>query len=123
MTLTADYIGPTGNGFTHVIFFGGHNYNYTETATDTISTTTDGLIAAINAGPDPYLYAVRANEFNRIILYSYVAGPAGENIIVNETSSNNTNTTVVQSVGAQLSITVYNPSTGGEAPARSSRHG
>jgi uncharacterized protein (TIGR03437 family) len=117
MTLTADYIGPTGNGFTHVVFYGGHNYSYTETATDTIPTTTAGLVAAINAGPDPYVYAVAANEYSRIVLYSYLAGPAGENIIVNQTASNNTNTTTVQSTGPQLSLTVYTPATCCEAPA------
>ncbi len=107
-------MGVTGNGFTHTILFGGKNYSYTETATDTIATTTAALAAQINAGPDPYLYAVVANEYNRIILYSYVAGPAGENILVFQESTTNV---AANTTGAQVSITVYNPSTCCDAPA------
>jgi uncharacterized protein (TIGR03437 family) len=113
MTLTSNYTGNTGNGFVHVLYYGGAVYSYTETATDTISTTTDGLVAAVNAGPDPYVYAVRANEYNRIIIYSYISGPAGENIaIFGQAATASANT-----AGAQLTISVYNPTTGYDHPA------
>jgi uncharacterized protein (TIGR03437 family) len=115
MTLNTDYVGATGNGFTHVIYYGGINYSYTETATDTITTVTSNMVALINAGPNPYLYAVMANEYNRMILYSYVAGPAGEGI--NIQSAQTTNVVANADVGAQLSITVYNATTGYDAPA------
>lgn len=114
LTLTSEYVGPTGNGFTHVITYGGANYSYVETATDTIATTTAAMVNLINAGPDPYVYAVLANEYNRIILYSYVAGPAGEGINVFEQATTNV---VANTNGAQLSITVYNPTTCCDAPA------
>ncbi len=115
LTLNTNYVGVTGNGFTHVILYGGRIYQYTETATDTITTTTTNLVNAINNGNDPYLYAVQANEYNRLILYSYVAGPAGENINIFEQTS--TNVAANADVGAQLSITVYNPATCCDAPA------
>jgi len=114
ITLSSNYVGPTGNGFTHVITFGGKNYSYTETATDTISTVTAAVVALINAGPDPYLYAVQGNEFNRMILYSYVAGPAGENIPILQQATTNV---VANTAGAQLNVTVYNPTTCCDAPA------
>jgi uncharacterized protein (TIGR03437 family) len=113
MTLATNYTGVTGNGFTHSLYFGGHIYSYTESATDTISTETDALIAAINAGPDPYIYAVRANEYNRIIVYSYVSGPAGENIKVFGEAT----TTSSNSAGAQITVSVYNPVTNYDHPA------
>ena len=115
ITLNTNYIGVTGNGFTHVILYGGRIYNYTETATDTIATTTANLVKVINAGNDPYLYAVLANEYNRMILYSNVVGPAGDNINIIEQTT--TNVVANATIGAQLSITVYNPSTCCEAPA------
>jgi len=115
LTLNTNYVGVTGNGFTHVITYGGRNYNYTETATDTIATTTANMVNVINAAADPYLYAVLGNEYNRIILYSFVAGPAGENINILEQST--TNVAANANIGAQLNITVYNPSTCCEAPA------
>jgi len=114
ITLTSNYLGPTGNGFTHVILYGGKNYSYTETATDTIATVVSNMVSVINAGPDPYLYAVQGNEYNRMILYSYVAGPAGENVIISQQSTTNI---VANTTGANLSITVYNPSTCCDAPA------
>ena len=113
MTLSSNYLGPTGNNFTHVIYYGGKNYTYSETSTDTIATTTAGLAAVINAGPDPYVYAVVNNEYNRLILYSYVEGPAGEGIIINQTSA----TTAANTQGANVNITVYNPSTCCDHPA------
>jgi hypothetical protein len=113
MTLTSNYIGVTGNGFTHILYFGGKLYSYSETDTDTISSTTDGLVAAINAGPDPYVYAVRANEYNRLVIYSYISGPAGEGIkIFGQASSTSDN-----SAGAQLTVSVYNPETNYDHPA------
>jgi uncharacterized protein (TIGR03437 family) len=113
LTLTSNYIGVTGNGFVATLFFGGKVYSYRETATDTISTTTDGLVAAINAGPDPYIYAVRANEYNRLIVYSYISGPAGEHVkIFGQASTTSDNTS-----GAQLSVSVYNPETAYDHPA------
>lgn len=115
LTLNTAYIGVTGNGFTHVITYGGRNYSYTETATDTIATTTANMVNVINSAGDPYLYAVLGNEYDRIILYAFVAGPAGENINVLEQST--TNVAANADVGAQLDITVYNPSTCCEAPA------
>lgn len=113
LTLTTNYTGVTGNGFVQTLFFGGKIYSYSETATDTISSATDGLVAAINAGPDPYVYAVRANEYNRLIIYSYVSGPAGEHVkIFGQASSTSSN-----SAGAQLSVSVYNPETNYDHPA------
>ena len=115
LTLNTAYVGVTGNGFTHTILYGGRLYQYVETATDTIATTTTNLVNAINSGNDPYLYAVQANEYNRMILYSYAAGPSGENINIFEQTT--TNVVANADIGAQLSITVYNPSTCCDAPA------
>jgi uncharacterized protein (TIGR03437 family) len=114
ITLTSNYLGTTGNGFTHTILYGGKIYSYTETATDTINSVTTAIVAAINAGPDPYVYAVQANEYNRMILYAYTAGPAGENIPINSQSTTNV---IANTAGSQLTITVYNPSTCCDAPA------
>ncbi len=113
MTLASTYTGPTGNGFTHQIFYGGTNYSYTETASDTIATVTAGLVNLINAGPDPYVYAVLNNEYNRIIIYSYLEGPAGEGILINQTPS----TITANTQGANVSLTVYNASTCCDHPA------
>jgi uncharacterized protein (TIGR03437 family) len=115
ITLTSNYLGVTGNGFTHVILYGGANYSYTETATDTITTVTTNLVNIINSAPDPYVYAVQSNEYNRIILYAYVTGPAGEGINVGEQAT--TNVVANFDVGAQISVTVYNPSTCCDHPA------
>jgi uncharacterized protein (TIGR03437 family) len=115
LTLNTNYVGVTGNGFTHTILYGGRIYQYVETATDTIATTTTNLVNAINSGNDPYLYAVQANEYDRMILYAYAAGPSGENINIFEQTT--TNVVANADVGAQLSITVYNPSTCCDAPA------
>jgi uncharacterized protein (TIGR03437 family) len=113
ITLTATYGGPTGNGFTHVLYFGGRAYSYTEVTGDTMATVTAGLVNAINAGPDPYVYAVVNNEYNRIILYSYTEGPAGEGIGVTQT----TTTIPANSQGANVNVAVYNPATCCDAPA------
>jgi uncharacterized protein (TIGR03437 family) len=113
ITLASNYTDASGSGLTFVIYFGGRVYTYSETATDTISTTTDGLVAAINAGSDPYVYAVRANEYNRLIIYSYLSGPAGENINIFGQST----TTAANTEGAQLTVSVYNPSTCCDHPA------
>ena len=113
ITLTSNYLGVTGNGFTHAIYFGGRNYSYTEVANDTISTVVDALVAAVNGGPDPYVYAVRANEYNRMILYALVPGPAGDGVnIFGQVASIPAN-----AVGAQVNITVYNPATCCDHPA------
>src|SRR5205814_8340670 len=101
--------------FSHTILYGGQHYPYTETATDTIQTTTTNLVAAINAGSDPYLFAVKGNEYNRIILYSFVTGPAGEGIKV--TSQQTTNVSANFTTGPQLNISVYYPATCCDAPA------
>lgn len=113
MTLATSYTGPTGNGFTHTIYYGGHNYSYTEQTGDTIATVVAGLVNLINAGPDPYVYAVVNNEYNRLILYSYLEGPAGEGVIVNQAVS----TITANTQGANVSLTVYNPSTCCDHPA------
>ena len=113
LTLTSNYLGTTGNGFTHAIYFGGTNYSYTEGANDTIATVTAGLVNLINSGPDPYVYAVVNNEFNRIIFYSYLDGPAGEGININQFST----TIVANTQGANVSLTVYQPATCCDAPA------
>ena len=57
---------------------------------------------------------MQANEYNRIILYAYEAGPAGEGIIVNQQATSNV---VANTAGPNLGITVYNPSTCCDAPA------
>ena len=59
ITLTSNYLGITGNGFTHVILFGGRNYSYTETATDTIATDYRGHSCRHQCGSGP-LFICRA---------------------------------------------------------------
>jgi uncharacterized protein (TIGR03437 family) len=76
-------------------------YSYTVTATDTLPTVRDGIVNAINSGPDPNVIASSANEFQRILLTARLPGPAGENITVSQTVSST----------ATESITVFNPIT------------
>jgi uncharacterized protein (TIGR03437 family) len=114
LTLSTSFTGTTINSNTPTILYGGKAYSYTETATDTIATVTAGLAAAVNNGPDPYVYAVVANEFNRIVLYSYEAGPAGEGVNV---FGEGTTTTANAATGSQLTISAYNPTTCCDAPA------
>ncbi len=78
-----------------------NSYSYTVTATDTLPTVRDGIVNAINNAPDPNVIASSANEFQRILLTARLPGPAGENIIVNQT----VNSTATES------ITVFNPIT------------
>jgi uncharacterized protein (TIGR03437 family) len=82
----------------------GNSYNYTVQATDALSNVRDGLIAAINAGPDPSVYAGAANEFTRITLTALTAGPEGENAAVTATETNNTANT-----STEILLTVFNP--------------
>lgn len=113
ITLTTNYVGPTGNAFIGLVTWGGTNYIYNETATDTIATATQGMVNVINSAGDPYVYAVLNDEYNRFILYSYVDGPAGEGINVfqqNFTTSTNT-------AGANISATVYSAATCCDHPA------
>lgn len=84
----------------------GTSYNYTVQASDTLANVRDGLIAAINAGPDPYVYAGAANEFTRITLTALTAGPEGENIPIEASETNNTANT-----STEILLTVFNPVT------------
>ena len=77
------------------------SYSYTVGATDTLVNVRDGIVNAINAGPDPNLIASSANEFQRILLTARLPGPAGENISITQT----VNTTATES------ITIFNPIT------------
>jgi len=78
-----------------------NSYTYTVTSTDTLVTIRNGIVAAINAGPDPNVVASNSNEFQRILLTARLPGPAGENISVTQTVS----TTATES------ITLFNPIT------------
>jgi uncharacterized protein (TIGR03437 family) len=76
-------------------------YTYTVLSTDTLATVRDGIVRAINNGPDPNLIATASNEFQRLLFRARVPGPAGEGI------------TITQSVSANAteSITIFNPIT------------
>lgn len=78
-----------------------NSYVYKVQKNDTLSSVRDGIVAAINNGPDPNVIALPANEFQRVIIEARVPGPAGEGITVGQ--SVNTNATE--------SITIFNPST------------
>ncbi len=113
ITLTVPYAGSNTNNQGYTMSYGGRNYSYTETATDTLASTTAGLVNAINAGLDPYVYAVFNNEYNRIILYSLLEGPASPTISVFAMSG----TTPDNITGPSLSITPYNDTLCCGAPA------
>ena len=78
-----DLIGVDGTiqaGDVATITINGTAYNYTVTATDTLATVRDALIAAINSAPDPNVHASVANEYFRIALTANAPGPQGEGI-------------------------------------------
>ncbi len=103
-----DLIGVDGliqAGDVGTVTINGASYNYTVTATDTLATVRDALIAAINSAPDPNVIASVANEYTRIALTAITPGPQGEGITVTvsvTTASTNT-------AGASLLLTAYNP--------------
>jgi uncharacterized protein (TIGR03437 family) len=87
------------------VTIGSATYTYTVTASDTLQTVRDALIAAINRAPDPNVYAYVTNEYTRFGLVAINPGPQGEGtaVTVNVTTAS-TNTS-----GAALLLTAYNP--------------
>jgi uncharacterized protein (TIGR03437 family) len=75
-----------------------NSYNYTVLSTDTLASVRDALVNLINTAPDPNVFAVAGNEFQRVLLIARLPGPAGENI------------SLAQSVSANATeiITIYN---------------
>jgi sugar lactone lactonase YvrE len=80
-------------------------YSYTITATDTLDTIRDGLVALINQ--DPKVTAASAGVFDRIIIKARVQGPDGNGIAIGGSSSTTTGAT--QAVG--LIVTAFNVTT------------
>jgi uncharacterized protein (TIGR03437 family) len=83
----------------------GITYSYTVQASDTLLTVAAALIAAIDSGPDPNVYAYATNEYARLALVSLVPGPQGEGIPIAE----NVTTATTNTAGPELLLTVYNP--------------
>ena len=100
-----DVDGTAQAGDTGTIMIGNSSYSYTVTSTDTLQTIRDGLIAAINGAPDPNVYAVATNEYTRLALYAFTPGPEGEGTPISQT----TTTIAANTAGAELLLTVYNP--------------
>jgi uncharacterized protein (TIGR03437 family) len=78
-----------------------NSYSYTVLTNDTLANVRDGIVNAINSGPDPNVIASSANEFQRILIKARVPGTAGEGIAISQT----VNSTATES------ITVFNPIT------------
>ncbi len=68
-------------------------YTYTVTATDTLNTIRDALVALINANADEKVSASPSGSFTRILLRAKVPGPEGNNIAISATASGATTTT------------------------------
>jgi uncharacterized protein (TIGR03437 family) len=100
-----DVDGLVQGGDIGTVTIAGNNYSYTVQASDTLANVRDGLIAAINAGPDPNVYAAAANEYYRLTLTALTAGPQGEGVAVSATST----TATTNTGGPELLLTVYNP--------------
>jgi uncharacterized protein (TIGR03437 family) len=113
LTLVNNFTGTTGSGLAYSILYGPGIYSYTQIAGDTMTTVRNGLVTAVNAGSDPNVFAVPANEYDRLILYATTPGPAGEGITVTGTTS----TTSTNTSGAAVSISVYSPTMCCSAPA------
>jgi uncharacterized protein (TIGR03437 family) len=86
------------------ITIGSATYSYTVQTNDTLANVRDGLIAAINSAPDPYVYAYATNEFTRIGLSAVTPGPQGEGTTVTVTQT----TATTNTSGALLLLTAYN---------------
>ncbi len=109
-------------GNTATITIGGTAYAYTVTATDTLTTVENALIAKINSDKNQVVTAEPAGAYNRIILTSKVKGAAGNGISVavsTSTSSTvlltilgNSTTCCANTAGALL--TASNPAVPGE---------
>jgi uncharacterized protein (TIGR03437 family) len=95
--------GAVNAGDVASLIIGTNTYSYTVQATDTLLSITDGLVNAVNAGPDPNVTASAANQFDTILLTANVPGPAGEGITVSQSVTNPS--------GSQVSLTVYNATT------------
>jgi uncharacterized protein (TIGR03437 family) len=57
-------------------------YNYTVTATDTLNTIRDGLVALIDANADEKVVAVASGQFTRIVIRAKIPGSAGNGIAI-----------------------------------------
>jgi uncharacterized protein (TIGR03437 family) len=71
-TATADFVATVN--------IAGRTYSYTVVDGDDLVKVRDGLVAAINNGNDPEVFAEASGTFTRIILKAKVEGPAGNGI-------------------------------------------
>jgi hypothetical protein len=102
-------------------------YNYTVQNTDSLATVRDGLIALINANPEENVIAVAAAAYTRIVLTAKAAGPQGDEITINGSStgeaSGTTGSVTITALSANLCcanrtgapVTTENPLVAGEA--------
>ena len=118
LTLSANFTGSTGTGDTYSISYGTGIYSYTEVAGDTMTSVRDGLVRAINAGGDPNVYAVAANEYDRLILYATTPGPTGEGTtVVGTTAVANAGLATTATNTVSVALSVYSPTMCCSAPA------
>jgi len=88
---------------TATITIGSNSYTYTVVSTDTLTSITQSLINAINAGAgDPNVIASVGGAFTRVVLTARLGPFSGGNGISVGTST---------STGASVTLTAYNPST------------
>lgn len=102
-------------------------YNYTVQNTDSLASIRDALITLIDSNPEENVIATPATAFTRIVLTAKTAGPAGEAITINASSTGSTsgsagsvtvtalNTNLCCANRAGAPVTQDNPLVAGEA--------
>lgn len=102
-------------------------YNYVVQNTDSLASIRDGLIALINSNSEENVIATAAAAYTRIVLTAKVAGPQGDVITINGSStgeaSGSTGSVTITALAANLCcanragapVTVDNPLQAGEA--------
>lgn len=111
--------GTAVTGDTESVTIGSRTYTYTTAPGDTLDSIRDNLVALINT--DPQVSAHASEVFDRIILLARVAGPDGNSIAYNVSTSAAASTTMT-ALGSSLCcanianapITPENPAAAGE---------
>lgn len=96
--------GSVQAGDTGVITVGHNSYSYTVSATDSLASVENGLVALINANASEQVVAEVANEGYTIRLRAKIPGPIGDGI----TLSTGTSTVSTNTQGVSLSLTATN---------------
>ena len=96
-----DFTGTVTAGDVLTINVAGKAYNYTEQASDTLTSVTANIAQVINSAPDPYVTAQQGGAFNRVVVVARQSGSAGNGIAVSGSANS----------GAGITLTSYNSAT------------